>query len=78
MRNTSDIFNLSADVRPHGKRYHRHRDHTVLTPALWIFQRQGGKVRRIRIGRICIECGFIPNDAYKRAQLEAMEVMLGG
>ena len=65
-------------VRPHGKLFHVHHGVKMVVYATWIMQRQGGKVRRIRTGETCLVCGFSPNAAYKRAQLEAMEVILGG
>ena len=71
-------FNTKHDVRPHGKTFHSHCGQTVLVPAAWIILRRGGKLRRIRIGEICPACGFLPNDVYKRANIETLEKLLTG
>ena len=64
-------------VRPHGKLFHSHDGAKILVSALWVMQRKQGKVKHIRIGSVCFVCGFTGNEVYKRAQLEALEKLLG-
>ena len=59
-----------------GKLWHYHGGMKMLARACYEYRMLNGRSMKIQVGRRCPICGFIPNDAARAEQQQALEAML--